>query len=356
MLKCRTGVLIVASILGVSPITTLADSLYESKTHFPVTFSAPITTIVLAKNDEERPSFDGTFTYTDPNGGEITLDIGVRARGNFRRQFCRFIPLQLNFKKSQVKDTYMLDQNKLKLVSTCRPGKQGENWLLLEYLSYEAWAVVSDYHFRARMLDVAYVDTSKDDKVRQSLAFVIEDDGDTAKRLGGTLTKESRGRSSLDEYHAAMYELFQFFIGNNDYSLAKSGPGRPCCHNSRIIDMGEPDVGLIPIPYDFDHSGMVDAKYARPPDNLVNEIDSVRKRYFTGVCKSSPDVWLTALEQFKSNRAALRAVYDDERLDNRFRRNAIKYVDQFFEIADDPKKVQRFILDRCRGSVPQGKS
>ncbi|MFK8053798.1 MAG: hypothetical protein AB8F65_12600 [Woeseiaceae bacterium] len=332
-----------------------AESLYESETPLAVTLNAPLTSISRAKDSEENPYFDSRFELGDANGASSDFFVGVRARGNFRRANCRFLPLQLNFKKSEVKDTYLTGQDKLKLVSACRPGQQFRNWMMLEYLSYKAWALISDYHFRTQLLDVTYVDTDSG-KSRQALAFIIEDDGDTAKRLSGGLLKASQGRASINEEHAALYELFQFFIGNNDYSLTKSGPGRPCCHNSRIVDTQAAGHGLVPIPYDFDHAGIVDAKYARPPDHLMDKIQTVKQRYFTGVCKSSDQVWLSALERFKSQREALRAVYDDPRLGNRFKRNATKYVDQFFDIADDPAKVKRFILDRCRGAKPQGKS
>ena len=325
------------------------DALYDDAPPLAVTLTAPFESVTRAKNDEERPYFDGMLAFEDPVNGNVILNLGLRARGNFRRENCRFIPLQLNFKKSEVPTTYFRDQNKLKLVRACRPGQRASDWLMLEYLSYRAWALVSDHHFRTRLLNVRFVDSDNDNEVREALAFIVESDNDTAARLNGSLVPTTIKRRQLDEPHTALFELFQFFIGNSDYSTTRVAEGRTCCHNSRLIDHGESAENLKLIPYDFDHAGIVSTNYARPPDWLSNRITSVRQRYFIGVCKSSPELWQDAITRFQAQRTTLRELFDNPLLSIKNRRDALKYVDAFFEIVDDPKKVERFIVRRCRG-------
>ncbi|MEM6376866.1 MAG: hypothetical protein AAF705_01560, partial [Bacteroidota bacterium] len=61
--------------------------------------------------------------------------------------------------------------------------------------------------------------------------------------------------------------LFQYMIGNTDWNLHKQ-------HNIKWLRTKD---GAIPVPYDFDYSGLVNAPYAKPHPSLP--IDSVRERF-----------------------------------------------------------------------------
>lgn len=349
MKRCLwSGVFVLASA------TVYAETrLYDLDAALDVTIEAPLSDIDDAKDSAERAYFDGNLHVTTPDGDAATLTVGLRARGNFRRKNCKHIPLQLNFKKSEVADSFFAGQNKIKLVRPCGPGKKFGDWLLLEYLSYRAWAQVSDHHFRTQLLEVTFVNTNGG-KPRKTLAFIIESDNDTAKRLGGDMVESPPNMTSLNEDAAALLELFQFFLGNNDYALVKTATGRSCCHNSRLVSLSSRSDGYVPIPYDFDHAGIVNASYARPPDALMSTISSVTERYFTGACKTSADAWTAAIATMTAQRDALRALYNDRRLSNRARLDAIKFIDAFFAIIDDPAQVEAFIVARCQPVVSQG--
>ena len=58
---------------------------------------------------------------------------------------------------------------------------------------------------------------------------------------------------------------------------------------------------MIPIPYDFDFSGLVDAPYATPPDVL--KIANVRQRFYRGYCATTTHA-LAAARQMRAARAA----------------------------------------------------
>ena len=61
--------------------------------------------------------------------------------------------------------------------------------------------------------------------------------------------------------------LFQYLIGNTDFSPLSSIEG-DCCHNAKLI--GEESLEPVhPVPYDFDSSGWVDRALRRaPPEQL----------------------------------------------------------------------------------------
>ena len=76
-----------------------------------------------------------------------------------------------------------------------------------------------------------------------------------------------RSRCSRLSRAGARYALFQHMIGNHDWSMRAGPVGKECCHNAELIGPPRPAT-LIPIPYDFDFSGLVDAPYATPPEGI----------------------------------------------------------------------------------------
>jgi hypothetical protein len=114
-------------------------------------------------------------------------------------------------------------------------------------------------------------------------------------------------------------------------------------HNVKLISVSNSPP--IPIPYDFDYCGLVDANYATPDDNLP--IKSVKERYFRGFCRR-PGTYEKVLQGFRDNQERIyRLVTDFPYLDDVSKRVTIKYLDQFFDIIDDPKQVKRRFYDAC---------
>ena len=75
----------------------------------------------------------------------------------------------------------------------------------------------------------------------------------------------------------------------------RAGPvGDECCHNARLIGPLAPGQ-TVPIPYDFDFSGLVSAPYAGPPPEL--DIADIRQRLYRGYCIHNADA-LAAARQF----------------------------------------------------------
>ena len=341
---CVTTVL----LLAVGPLLRAEElPLFQQDEILKAVLTAPIAQAYAQKGQKARIYLPGQWSYIDENGETAKLDVSIRTRGNFRRMYCERAPLQLNFKKSQVKGTLFAGQNKLKLVAPCMDTPSFQRYVVLEYLAYKIYETLTDYSYRTRLIRLSYVDSDERMKPWTAVTFVIEDDADMAERLGLERIKVPRvSFADLDRDKTAVAELFQFLIGNNDYSVLKTSAGEDCCHNSDVLAVDEADP-KVPIPFDFDFSGLVDAPYAAPPSHLP--INEVRHRYYTGLCHPGGTLE-RAIARFQEKREEIFALIEDlDELSERGRRDARYYVNSFYDILDTPKRLDKEVRQRCRG-------
>lgn len=324
-----------------------AAPLFADDAPFRAVLTAPISQAFAQKNQHSRLYLPAQWSYVDDAGETVRLDVSIRTRGDFRRTFCELAPLQLNFRKSQVGGTLFAGQNKLKLVAPCMHWPEYQRFVLLEYLAYRTLEMLTDYSFRTRLIRLSYIDSDEKLEPWTAIAFVIEDDADLARRLGLQKTDlVSVGFLDLDHEQAALVELFQMLIGNNDFSLLQADDGESCCHNTEILALNDASP-KIPVPFDFDFSGLVNAPYAAPPEHLP--ISEVRQRYYTGLCHP-PGVLDAAVAKVRSKRKEIRSLFRNfGELTAKDRRRAELYVEGFFRILDNPRRVEREIYARCRG-------
>ncbi|NIL92983.1 MAG: hypothetical protein GTO71_00740 [Woeseiaceae bacterium] len=327
--------------------------LFQTDEVLKAVLTAPIAQTYAQRHQEVRIYHPGQWTYTDEDDRTQRLDVSIRTRGHFRREVCDLPPLQLNFKKSQVKGTLFAGQNKVKLVAPCKEGKRYQQYVILEYLAYRTYQILTDHSFSARLVRLSYVDRDEQLEPWTDFAFMIEDDSDMAKRLDlDRLNIESTLYSQLDHPRTALLQVFQLMIANNDYSVIKPSGDDDCCHNIQLIGIEEDDGSvlngnIIPVPYDFDFSGLVNATYAAPPSQLP--IRDVRFRYFYGLCQPRPIID-AAIAHIQSKRDEILALYANTlELDDGLRKKTIKYIEEFFEIIDNPESVEKEIVGRCRG-------
>lgn len=288
----------------------------------------------------ERPA---TVTMAGAAGEEITLDAKLRTRGRFRRETanCSFPPLRINFKKKQVEGTVFGGQDKLKIVGSCRPGRDSyERLVLNEYLVYRAFQEVSSTAFQVRLARITYVDSSGENEPFTRFAFFIEDDDAVAERLGARVLDLPEGKNLppavMDPPSSATVAVFEYMIGNTDWSDAAG-------HNMALLDL----MGIgIPVPYDFDFSGVVDAPYSTPAEEL--RLRSVRDRLYRGWCWTGLDM-STVLGQFRAAEDDIMALYEDfPYLSDGERSRALNYLRGFFDDIENDTRAERRFLRDCR--------
>ncbi len=345
-------------MVGLAAIPTLAseesqepkeskgpDPLFASHDPIEVTLSGPFRSIARDKADkqEERP---GTLTFSDATG-EHTVPVQLRARGKSRRvrEVCTFPPIRLNLAKKDVKGTVFEKQDKLRLVSYCKTSASYEQLVLKEYLAYRILNVLTDTSFRVRLMRVNYVDTDRKDKVTSKPSFVIEHKDRLARRLGvQPISVAKVNPSAHDPGAAALAELYQYLISNTDFSFAAGPAGDECCHNAVLFSGA--DGNVLPVPYDFDVSGLVDAPYAIPPDGLGQR--NVRDRKYRGFCRGV-DHLDAAVGHMRSSREAIYGLlYEIDGLSDRTRREVTGFIDDFYSTLDDPKSFEKKIAGKCR--------
>lgn len=195
---------------------------------------------------------------------------------------------------------------------------------------------------------MSYVDSDEKRKPWTHLTFILESAEDLASRLDKEILKTPKISSRQhDQKRTALVELFQLMIGNNDYSTTRSPPNKDCCHNVELIKPVNLQSDIVPVPYDFDASGLVNADYAVPPDILP--IDNVRKRYFRGRCRT-PEIWAETIAVFRDNREEILALFENSaQLGDYLRKKNLEYIRDFYDIIEDPGRFKSQVIRRCDG-------
>jgi hypothetical protein len=335
---------VICSILMTSSVVFAqeADPLFQSDEILQVTIEGPLSTLVKEKSKEDY--LNGYFRYTEADGTPIEFDIKLRARGNFRHDNCDYPPVRLNFKKSQIKNTLFHKQDKLKLVVHCSIKAKYHQIVLQEYLAYRVLNALTDLSFRVRLLQITYVDTDEPRRTDPRYAFLIEHKDRLSERIDIKQLETVDTRVVLiNPEQLNLTSVFQYFIGNTDFSPIAGPPGSNCCHNYVLFK--NPDYAISAIPYDFDQSGFVDAPYAIP--NPAFRIRTVRQRVYRGRCVNNANVE-NSIQQFRDKREAIYALIDgQEGFDDSTRKDLTGFVDKFYKVIESPKNIERTLLKKC---------
>lgn len=234
---------------------------------------------LLASTEREAEYQVATFTFEDDEDALRTFDIKLRHRGKFRLQACEFPPLKLNFPKTVLLNSGLSKHDKLKMVTHCTDDKNlGNEKVLREYLAYKLYQELSPYSYRVQLVEVQYQDTGGRISGFRRYGFIIEDTDEMVDRLKGeeceTCTYSSP--AAFDWKAAGIHAMFQYLIGNSDYSI-------PVLRNVKLVQRNL-DQKFVPVGYDFDFSGLVEAPYAIPATHLGQL--TVRQRIYLGTVAS----------------------------------------------------------------------
>lgn len=340
-----TFALVLVLLMCVAETTRADTPLFFNDWLIETTIEAPFSTIMRVRSQENE--IDGIFRYTNSAGEQVQLDVKLRVRGAYRarKDVCKFAPLRLNFRKKQVRGTEFSGQDKLKLVTHCNNSVSAyEQFILKEFLNYRLFAELTDSAFRTRLLRVTYIDSDGKSKTRTKYAFLIEHQNQLAERLGIRVTDIQRIKAEqLNPAQTNIVNVFSHFIGNTDFSTIRGANGKPCCHN---VTLFEQKAGLfLPIPYDFDLSGMVNASYASP--NPKHRIDSVSKRLYLGLCRNNALLTET-FNIFRDKRDALDAVINNfDNISTNSRKQMQRYVNSFYKILEKDARIKRAFIKAC---------
>lgn len=330
-------------LLFVSTAFINHDTSDEKETLFDLLNFQQVVEVELFTNFEKMDSLrktneyqGATFTFEDANEEISKWSMKVRTRGKYRRRICDQPPIKLNFVKPELEEAGLRKDDELKLVTQCKNGPMGKDYVLREYLAYQLYQIISDNSYRSQLVKIRYNCTATGD-VDKGWGIILEDEKTLARRLNAKSCEDCFGRKKeqFESSELTKASLYQYMIGNTDFSV-------PLNKNIKIFTKkNDPDSTLTVAPYDFDFSGLVNASYSLPRSEHGQT--SVRDRVFLGL--STDEELAPAIEHFKAKKQELFDHIDDFKLMSKSSRVDIKnYLKDFYSSIEE-KGIKRSIRE-----------
>ncbi|MEO8193720.1 MAG: hypothetical protein ABI681_07705 [Gemmatimonadales bacterium] len=314
------------------------ETFYATSTPLEFTLQTNIKRIRGDKGDK-APWRPAVMSYVDPEGKKVAVPSQIRTRGIWRKKNCEFPPIRLNFKSETTKGTLLQGFDKPKLINYCHDTDDYEQYIIQEMQLYRIYNLLTPASHRARLLRMTYEDSATGKLHARRAAILLEEPEVMAARLGGPII-ELKGAiaEDLEPFHQALAALFQYFIGNTDFSTY-------ALHNMELVNQASGEI--IPVPFDFDFSGVINARYATADPKLT--IQRVRDRLFRGYCQN-PDDLAKAFSRFNEKKDAIYALYQDsigKLLRPKIVEETLRYYDEFYKTINDPRRAKREIIEEC---------
>ncbi|NNC48354.1 MAG: hypothetical protein HKO13_07995 [Sphingomonas sp.] len=316
--------------------------LFDDSSIIEVTLTGPVRSIARRAQRSTKPH----EARLDAAGESHAITLAARGKSRRERKKCSFPPLRIAFPEKPGEQSLFYRQGRIKLVTHCRNVDASEQTILREYAAYRLYNRITPESLRVRLARIRYVDDGE--VVATRLGFFIEDGDDAARRLG--MKEINTGDipvASLDQGDAARYALFQYMIGNTDWSMVLGPEKSDCCHNSRLFGAGKSArSALTPVPYDFDAAGLVDAIYAEPNERLKTR--SVKTRVYRGFCAFNALLPAEA-DRLRELRPELEAEIAATPYANAAtKQEMISYLSGFYKTIDSPETFKARLTGRCR--------
>lgn len=311
--------------------------LFASHDSLSIRLTADFRAIFRDRDTTEQHWHPATIAWqSGADSGTMPVELTTRGHFRLRGGTCSFPMLRVRFPREQRAGTLFEKQGNIKLATHCRSGnRRYEQITHREFLVYRTYNAITDSSFRVRMAKTAYVDSVANTTV-ETHSFFIEDNEDLAARIGMKAFEQPGARfEDVDTAQTAVMSVFLYMIGNTDWSL-------PYLHNIRVFTR---DAHYVPIPYDFDWSGVVNAPYARPDARLGTR--TVTERVWRGPCYPR-EVIAQAVERLLAARDAIYALYRSHGpLDPGVLRESLEYYDEFYKMAANPRDRDRDLRTNC---------
>lgn len=304
--------------------------------------------LTFSNKEVKNKTNDSTYiksnlSYLDIDGVWKSINVKLRARGKYRRKHCYFPPIKIKIEKSESKETLFKGNKKLKLVLPCSVQESSNDNIIEEYLAYKLYEIVTPYHFNTRLVDIEMTEQKKSKtKVHHLKGILMEDDKLIAKRFNGKIVKRFIHPLAMDPLTCIQNSFFQYMIANTDFSIAYQ-------HNGKLLYI---DKKIIPIPYDFDMSGLVNASYAivSQISNEPLDITEVTQRKYRGF-KRDKKLLFQVRREYLDNKIKVFEIIDrtkDYFNDPKNFKVAKNFVNGFYNTIEDDSKFDISILRQLR--------
>lgn len=278
--------------------------------------------------------------YRDKDSNTVSINLTAKTRGHFRKDKsnCKMPPILLNFQKN-IKNTVFKNQGKLKLVVPC----QGDDYVIREWLVYKLYNLISERSFKAKLVQVDFEDSLAQRKPETHYCILLEDEKYMAERNKSFTMKVKMldmRNTNADEFRKMA--VFQYMIGNTDWGI-------PYLQNIVLITKDSLMLPM-PVPYDFDHAGIVDASYAGPAPEL--EIASDRDRLYRGYCEKDMKNFASTFELFNKLKPDIYNVYTScALLSPKYIKFVSRYLDDFYKTINSKRDIESEFGKPCTTDV-----
>lgn len=275
----------------------------------------------------EAKYFPFTLSYSSDDSGNFSVPVNIKTRGHFRRmqQNCLYPPLLIHFKDTVGQAGNLFPANaKLKLVMPCK----GDEYVVREWMVYKMYNLLSDESFKARLVKL----TLESDKSKKSSSpfwgILLEDEHAMADRNHSISINKKIRREKTELNSFLAMSVFQYLIGNTDWSVE-------FMQNIKLIAKDSSTMP-IPVPYDFDHAGIVNAPYALPAEEL--QLASIRTRRYRGYCINDMKVFDSTIALYNKLKENIYSLYTTSVLLNKqYINSTIEYLNGFYKTINNPK-------------------
>ncbi len=298
-----------------------------------VTLNTDLDSLIENKfRDFEVPS---TYSYV-ADGKEIIWSVKVSPRGKSRKMICDMPPFLLNFSKDELKEQGIKKKHdKLKVVNYCKKGKKYENYLLREYLIYMLFNIITENSFNVKLVTITYVDAKNRIEPVTKYSFLIEDTDEMADRLNAKeVNSYSIAADSCSSFDYDVFCMFQYMISNTDWNLG-------LLHNTKLIEKKKTGE-IIPVPYDFDYAGLVNADYSVPNPDYPQT--SIRHRIYIGEPPNDDELEKVAKLFIEKEDEVFALIEGFELLDKGWKKDMTRYLKKFYKDVHNMKRLKRRCL------------
>ncbi len=333
--------LIVTSVVPAQTPAISQKKFFKEEQVIEMTLVADFKKLIQGKlrTGFETKYHPATITCLFNDSMKVTDEIEIRPRGKYRREECYLPPLLLNFKSSR--SAALKKLGRLKLVLPCGSSVYDEQLILKEWLVYKIYNLLTEKSFRVRLVKMAYRDINDKIKPHTQYSFFLEDVDEMAKRNNCVEIQPVRPHTeATNRKQTTLVSLFQYMIGNSDWAI-------PIYHNVKLIRSKKDSLSRpFVVPYDLDYCGLVNARYAIPPETLP--IKSVLERFYFGFPRTIEELQL-ALQIFRQQREAMNSLIQNcEPLSTQNKKEMIKFLDEFFEITEKEKDIKAHFINNAR--------
>jgi len=320
-------------------ITTPAKpvaGLFESNEVLPLKLKGKLHNLLSDRSSAVPQRFPITLSLVNEEGLEVLLPVELSTRGHFRRmkENCTYPPLLIRFPETgRHLSTIFRDQHKLKLVMPCA----GDQYVIREWLVYRMYNLVTPLSFKTRLVKIQLEDEGKK-PAQPFYGLLLEEEKQMATRNGGIPVETNTRPQGTERKSFLTMTVFQYLAGNTDWSTE-------FLQNIKLVQPATPSLPKA-VAYDFDHSGMVSAPYARPAEEL--QLSSVRERRYRGYCLGDLRLFDPVIADFNRVKNDIYGLYRDcTLLDPKYQATTFRYLDEFYTTINNPKAWQKAFAYPC---------